>query len=420
VWRVEDGKRRYGDEMSEIREMTLQTIIDSFHAGAAAIRMKQELQPGGGDGDKVFPPTYASKGNESGPQYAKETRMVNGNPVSTVMLDSVQSQANRMEAALVALCREGRLSLPILSVELPVGDNGRKTLYTSLDLPHRVYDGRFRACTLDGVPFPQSELNRILARASAEFATPLYRYCPTALVFGGWNSHDTKDSGTQARFQRALTSEIIGIDAEYDTRKMGGASDPLGILATTKVFPAKKEYPYDWTLENSKKAAAATKPSTFGLSAIAPSTDRQGGGVTISKAIQTMVISLSYLRRLRFPAEKGAASSPEGDEAGRVVLAALALCAVEATVNRGYDLRSRCLLLPTDRPVYEVVGPTAADTKRYSLGDGVSLLHQALEQAEALGLSWEQEEVSLKPSPEFLKLLEQNAAAVVLPEGGGE
>ena len=63
---------------------------------SAALRCRTKLQPAGGKGDKVFPPTYA------GAVYAMEWRNVPGYdaPVRCVLMDSVQSMANRQEEAL--------------------------------------------------------------------------------------------------------------------------------------------------------------------------------------------------------------------------------------------------------------------------------------------------------------------------------
>ncbi len=64
-------------------------------AGAgAAVRVRTTLRPAGGLEDKIFPPTY------QGGQYHLERRRVEGQEVEVVVLDSVQSQANRLEQAL--------------------------------------------------------------------------------------------------------------------------------------------------------------------------------------------------------------------------------------------------------------------------------------------------------------------------------
>src|SRR2546425_3771879 len=80
-------------KMSDSKELTLKDVQDAISGAAAAFRCRRRLQPGGGEGDKVFPPTFA------GAVYAVEQRRVPGReqPVTCVLLDSVQSQANRME-----------------------------------------------------------------------------------------------------------------------------------------------------------------------------------------------------------------------------------------------------------------------------------------------------------------------------------
>jgi CRISPR-associated protein Csb1 len=66
-----------------------------------AIRGTATLEPAGGPGDKIFPPTHAvddkNKKPEPGAKYAFETRRIGGQGVKCVLIDSVQSQANRME-----------------------------------------------------------------------------------------------------------------------------------------------------------------------------------------------------------------------------------------------------------------------------------------------------------------------------------
>ncbi|MGD8937351.1 MAG: type I-U CRISPR-associated protein Cas7 [Thiogranum sp.] len=76
--------------------LSLEILQQSLAGNAAAYRCRRRLQPAGGEGDKVFPPTFA------GAVYAIEQRRVPGRevPVTCVLLDSVQSQANRMELAL--------------------------------------------------------------------------------------------------------------------------------------------------------------------------------------------------------------------------------------------------------------------------------------------------------------------------------
>src|SRR5436305_390107 len=114
----------------------LTRLTDGCRGGLSAVRVVTRLGPAGGSGDKVFPPTY------EGGRYATEKRRIDGQEVEAVLLDSVQSQANRLEAALLQAFRAGDCDLPVLQVTIPrrTGD----TVVTALDAPHRVFDAIFR------------------------------------------------------------------------------------------------------------------------------------------------------------------------------------------------------------------------------------------------------------------------------------
>jgi hypothetical protein len=62
-------------------------LLNDAVANAAAIRIVTRLDPMGGPGNKVFPPTY------EGGEYAEERVWMEGREVRAVLLDSVQSQA---------------------------------------------------------------------------------------------------------------------------------------------------------------------------------------------------------------------------------------------------------------------------------------------------------------------------------------
>src|SRR5499433_15769 len=83
----------------------------------AALRRKQFLQPAGGKGDKIFPPTYPEERRGQGPRHVFERRRLDGREAWCVLVDSVQSQANRLEEALLAAVREKAVSLPYVTVD---------------------------------------------------------------------------------------------------------------------------------------------------------------------------------------------------------------------------------------------------------------------------------------------------------------
>ena len=108
-------------------------MIAACTGGMSALRAVVKLEPAGGEGDKVFPPTHLDG------KYASEKRAIDGrNDVETVLLDSVQSQANRLEDALLTSVRAGDIRIPLLQVNIP----GHQTI-TSLSAPHRVHDAIF-------------------------------------------------------------------------------------------------------------------------------------------------------------------------------------------------------------------------------------------------------------------------------------
>ncbi len=216
-------------------------------ADDAAIRFSATLQPAGGRSDKVFPPTY------TGGQYALEPRIdEHGVENEVVLLDSVQSQANRMEQALLAAHRAKRIKLPMISVDFSdvegLEELGEITVF---DAPHRLADAILRDSKLDGTLFPSTSEGQVLLRATPRYATELYKLCPTALLFGVWDSTGAA-GGLGVKFQRAIVSEIVGIGAVVG-RRTGGRIDPLPIVRVP-IYEAREpeDQSIPWTADKTK------------------------------------------------------------------------------------------------------------------------------------------------------------------------
>src|SRR5688500_11374958 len=123
----------------------------------AALRRRQRLQPVGGQGDKIFPPTYPGKGREDPPRHIYERRRINDREIWCVLVDSVQSQANRLELCLLHAISDG-IPIPHVVVDFSkAGIDGIKKV-TSLDAPHRIYDAILRDSQLKNVPFMESNV----------------------------------------------------------------------------------------------------------------------------------------------------------------------------------------------------------------------------------------------------------------------
>ncbi len=380
--------------------MNYDTLLKAVSGTAAALRSRTKLQPAGGEGDKVFPPTYA------GAVYAKEERQIAGKKVPCVLLDSVQAQANRLEEALQRALDTGTLKgVPVMNVDFTglglLDEIGR---VSSLEAPHRIADAILRDSLHDGQPFRKSDLGKSLDQASLQNATPLYKLCPTALIFGLWDSTGPK-GGLGAKFQRALVSEIIGVNAEIGV-KTSSRIDPLGMRAAAKVIK-KADGSYELAGD---KAKDGVSPAEVNHGNIPPDITKAGGagGATLDYAEQTIVLSLPALRKLRFPVD--GKTTPERDAAARTVLAALALTAATLAAESGFDLRSRCLLWPTDVMKWELLEKPGQKPTEITLtaADAVKLLGEAVTAAEKLGLVWQKEPVKLIPAPNLVALLKRS------------
>ena len=378
-----------------------------------ALRSRIALQPAGGAGDKVFPPTYAVS---TGSKYAtEERRLGEGDKVSTsVLLDSVASQANRAELALLEGHERGELSFPVPYVDFTadedLADLGKLTV---LEAPHRLADAIFRDSLLDGTLFRLSDMGRAVTDATPRNAAALFRYSPTGLLFGMWDSTGPK-GGLGSKFQRAYVSEIVGLDAK-EGRKVSSRLDPLQIEreAANREIYEHRDSAQVWTMDPAEavqdkgkpKAKGEGRPSEINHGNIAPSIDGDAGGVTISSAVHITVISLAALRRLRF-----AGHSRTAETAARTAVAALGVAAIAYQHEMDYDLRSRCLLIPEHSPRVELLGRDGSPAETVDLDQSAAadILQQAASYATAQGIGWETDEIKMVPAPKLTDLIKRS------------
>ena len=404
-------------------QLTFEMLRAAVAGDAVALRSRMTLQPAGGEGDKVFPPSYKVDGRADH-KYAVEERQVGETDKlsTTVLLDSVASQANRAELALLEGWEQGELVFPVPYVDF-AGDDG-VTDYerlTVLEAPHRLADAIFRDSLLDGTLFRLSDIGRAITDATPRNATDLFRYSPTSLLFGMWDSTGPK-GGLGSKFQRAYVSEIVGFDATVG-KKVGSRIDPLQIekvASEDRVFnsAARNEV---WTddPDNAEKdtkdnpvlasrgseSGEAGQPSKINHGNIVPSIDALSGGVTISKARQTTVVSFAALRRLRF---KG--FSREAETAARSAIAALGVAAIAYQYESDFDLRSRCLLLPTHPPRIELLSRdgSAGEVVDVDRTTASGILSAAATHAAASGVDWETGDIRLVPAPKLVELIRRS------------
>lgn len=257
----------------------------------------------------VAPPTYPPA-RESGahrfdtPYPVNETR----DGVLLCELDSVASQANRMEAAFGAeladviprhVVRAGRFERDLTA------------------LPHRIADAAIRATALE------PRIRSAFEAFDAGDAAPMARLAPTSLVYGAWDSR-----ATRVRIPRAIASTIRAHDVSVLTRSSvysgAFAQDALGLDAKA------------W-----KRAASA------GL-APAPRVDRPGGILVHGAIVQSASVVLGGLRDYR---------NGDGGEVLPAYLLGLALGGL-VTTGRHYHLRSGCTLVPAGAAEWYAVTET--------------------------------------------------------------
>ena len=320
--------------MNEATEST-KTMIDGWAddpKGPVALRLKQKLLSAGEDAI-VYPPTYADIG------YNIDVLQ---NGTRTALIDSVGSQANRMEPIFK---REPYSNLvPQIEIKLEKGEkkDTEEKAKTSekrslLDLAHRSADAIVQACP---------NLSKKMAKAFASLkhgdAGPLCQLAPTSLVFGVWDSRGESNEKRPRLVRsviRAWDVEVLNAAAQFNSVwKALTDSDRTALKAEAKKQKVK--------LSN---VGFADAPATFRKVSDGygrnvretkdgqPNPDRRVlGGVLVNGRIERdVVVNLIALRSLR------GTTANETKEVRRYVLA---LTLIAATADMDLFLREGCLL----------------------------------------------------------------------------
>lgn len=389
----------------------------------AALRRRQTLQPVGGRGDKIFPPTYPGEGRNAPPRHVFERRRVGDAELWCVLVDSVQSQANRLEECLRDALREG-VTIPHVVVDFSNAALTGISQITSLDAPHRVYDAILRDSLHEGKPFlsRDSPVGKRLLEAGSADASALLDISPNALLFGAWNSTG-QGGGLGAKFARCLVSELVAVNVPADElvdrrsgevdvrtsgRRTGSRIDPLGVLSKVRVF--KGEHDWELTKEAAGKAAKELKPSEINHGNIRPSILPLG--ITCDHIEHTFVLSFAALRRLRFGAGADRAA------AGRAMLAALGLLALAEQDARGYALRSRCdLVCEGTAPLELVHADGRSEPVPLDRAAARRLYEDAFAEARRAGFALAAEPIKLAPQPKLVEIVRRSQELALRGEG---
>ncbi len=281
---------------------------------AVALHMRQELIPVEGKGAVFFPPTYAQEDRNKSP-YTID-RLNDGTNV--VMIDSVGSQANRMEP-IFRKANPGQAENPLAKlapqIEIDIGNDRTVSLF---DAGHRLADAIVSSTALK----PEAEKAFAAYREQGD-ASMIAKLAPTTLVFGAWDSR-----GEGAKLPRLVSATIRAWDVDVLTRSA---------QYTPAIDYAKLEA---FTEEEKQKAEGNSKNPLAQRGFVAvPSVGSHGGVVARGPIARDVTVNLVALRQL---------DGEKGDELRRYVLS-LALLA--ASPPQDGFLRQGCLLtLDPDAP----------------------------------------------------------------------
>jgi CRISPR-associated protein Csb1 len=319
----------------------------------AALVMRQWLEPVEGKDAVIFPPTYTLDDTDAGNRFNKGEAVPGvykgqkgpmgynldslGDGKSVCQIDSVGSQANRMEPIFMRQTYQDLVPQVIIEA---VGNS-----INLLEAGHRAADAIVRFSNL------AKELEEAFGAVRAGNAKKLAEIAPTSLVFGAWDSR-----GTQVKLPRIVRSVIRAFNVE-----------PLHRSA--QYIPA-IDYVETRLLEAPEAKNQQEAMSELGLSH-APAPWSHGGIVVEQEIRRDATLNLVALRALR--AGKDADPLP----LRRYILG---LSLVAFTARQDTFLREGCQLIPD----VERAGEWALVRHDGTRDDGLRVSHeQALEYARA-------------------------------------
>jgi CRISPR-associated protein Csb1 len=269
----------------------------------AALVMRQWLEPVEGKDSVIFPPTYAK------PERMREEDWIGYNidrgqdDSSVCQIDSVGSQANRMEP----IFKREPYSKLVPQIIIKAGSHDVHLL----DAGHRAADGIVRFSDL------ASDVESAFNSLKAGNAGPLAKYAPTSLVFGSWDSR-----GTQVKVPRTVRSVIRAFNVR--------------VLHRSAQYVPAVDYVNEGLVEEPSTKTEQDRMAELGLSH-APAPWSHGGIQVLGEIRRDAAVNLSALRSL--------AAKPNGDNTLKLRRYILGLSLVAFTASQETSLREGCQLV---------------------------------------------------------------------------
>ncbi|MGB7159208.1 MAG: type I-U CRISPR-associated RAMP protein Csb1/Cas7u [Tepidisphaeraceae bacterium] len=348
--------------MAETFTMYNDLLKDS---GPAALVLRQPLMSVEGPEAVIFPPTYANPKSGDPPIYNIDTsaeevtlakqltkfektqifvdkaRVERGRERSTCAIDSIGSQANRIEPLFK------REKYKHLVPQIEVSHAGGPT--NLLDAGHRIADAIVRFSEL------LVEIHNAFTAYQSGDPERMARLAPTSLVFGAWDSR-----GTQIKIPRVINLRIDATDVERRTR-------------SAQYVPA-TDYVGNGLIDEVDENTG----SDLGFAAV-PATGQLGGVRARGPIVRSGYVNLVTLQSL----ENGA----EPSDLQRYILG-LTLVALTAHESAVFSLRQGCQLVanPEETTTLKAILATGKPDDRFKF-IAADALTFATEAAEKFGIN---------------------------------
>ena len=312
--------------MKQIADDQINAFADD-REGPVALHVRQPLTPVEGLGSVIFPPTYASSPLNQRDFGYNIDELSDGTRIATI--DSVGSQANRMEAVfLPAAAGEPKNPRAGLVPQVEIAYGNEKSV-SILEAGHRLGDAVIRSTALKDRS--RAAFETFLDRGDA---VPLAKLAPTSLVFGVWDSRDT-----QAKLPRIAQSTIRAEDVDVLTRS--AQYNPALDYAELDVFSES---------DKEKQQGDPKSPLAKRGFVHVPAVKTHGGIIARGPILRSVTINLIALRRL------------EGENGQAMRRYVLGLALVAATAPMDGFLRAGCLLTlnPDEEELWYSVARTGA------------------------------------------------------------